>query len=86
MKNFEGIESIIPDALSVVVQRATEPLYFDFLFKPGHPSSEALKAWFEEHNIDYYVSEYYPEGFIESGGVSFCDNPDLAVLFKLRFV
>lgn len=75
-----------PSNLGKIVQRVEDPLYFDFLFQPGEARSEELKEWFEFHKVKYFVAEWFPEGAIEYAGVSFRDYPDLAVLFKLRFL
>ena len=75
----------IPENLGLIEQREYDPLYFNFLFQPDEPKSEAFKEWFEFHGVDYFVAEWFPRGHIEHAGVSFAGRPDLAALFKMRF-
>lgn len=71
--------------LNAIDQDEKYPLRFSFYFKPGHPKSEELKAWFELHDVNYTVFEQNQLGGIQDACVWFNDKPDMAVMFKLRF-
>jgi hypothetical protein len=79
------LAEIAEEELAEFSQRE-DSLYFDFNYLEGHPKSEELKEWFDLHKVDFFVAEQNLVGLPEKGGVDFRDRPDLAVLFKLRFL
>lgn len=77
----DTVEAMLLD--SKPLQHETNPLFFRFYFKPGHPYSEELKTWFDDHKVEFTVFEQnYAEGMNEAC-VDFRDDPGMAVLFKL---
>lgn len=83
---MSGILTLRKENLGIVTQRDDDPLCFDFLFQPDDPTSQELKEWFDYHGVSFFVAEWGRIGEIEHGGVSFRGRPDLAALFKLRFL
>lgn len=79
------INSIEEHLLQIVDQDERNPLWFRFYYKPGHPKSEELKEWFEQHDVKYTVFEQNHADGMQDACVQFDNAPDLAVLFKLRF-
>jgi hypothetical protein len=81
--DYNRIEDMLLDAKPTPHER--NPLFFRFFFKPGHPNSERLKLWFEEHNVKFTVFEQNRDEDMNDACVDFANDPPMAVLFKLTF-
>jgi hypothetical protein len=81
--DYNLVESMLLDAKPTPHER--NPLFYQFHFKPGHPFSEQLKTWFEDHNVEFTVFEQNREEHMNEACVDFSKDPPMAVLFKLTF-